>query len=37
MRTFRFASAVLIAALPLLAACSSEPKPLQVTYYYNPG
>jgi thiol-disulfide isomerase/thioredoxin len=37
MRTFRLASIVLTAALPLLAACSSEPKPLQVTYYYEPG
>jgi hypothetical protein len=38
MRTSRLVSAAAAFVFPFLAvACSSEPKPLQVTYYYNPG
>ncbi|HEX5759656.1 MAG TPA: hypothetical protein VF121_10710 [Thermoanaerobaculia bacterium] len=39
MRNFRFASAALALVLSLtVAACAaSEAKPLQVTYYYEPG
>jgi hypothetical protein len=37
---FRVSASITVAlllGLALLAGCSSEPKPLQVTYYYKPG